>query len=46
MQSIDKHRLSKFRDISKNNFILHLKETEFRYNVKIKSIQFHNLEVK
>ena len=25
-----KHRLAKFRGISKNNFILHLKETEFR----------------
>ena len=26
-----KHRLAKFRGISKNNFILHLKETEFRW---------------
>ena len=32
-----KHRLSKFRGISKNNFILHLKETEFRYNTKIQN---------
>ena len=32
-----KHRLSKFRGISKNNFILHLKETEFRYNMKLQN---------
>ena len=32
-----KHRLSKFRGISKNNFILHLKETEFRYNTKLQN---------
>ena len=32
-----KHRLAKFRGISKNNFILHLKETEFRYNTKIQN---------
>ena len=32
-----KHRLSKFKGISKNNFILHLKETEFRYNTKIQN---------
>ena len=31
------HRLAKFRSISKNNFILHLKETEFRYNTKLQN---------
>ena len=30
-----KFRLAKFRWIKKENFILHLKETEFRYNTKI-----------
>lgn len=29
-----KHRLSKFKGISKENFYLHLKECEFRYNTK------------
>jgi len=32
-----KHRLSKFRGIKKEYFILHLKETEFRYNIKIQN---------
>ena len=32
-----KHRLNKFRGIKKEYFILHLKETEFRYNMKIKN---------
>ena len=32
-----KHRLAKFRGISKNNFILHLKETEFRYNTTLQN---------
>ena len=27
-----KHRLSKFKGIKKDNFLLHLKECEFRYN--------------
>ena len=27
-----KHRLSKFKGIKKENFLLHLKECEFRYN--------------
>ena len=27
-----KHRLSKFKGIKKKNFLLHLKECEFRYN--------------
>ena len=27
-----KHRLSKFKSIKKENFLLHLKECEFRYN--------------
>ena len=26
-----KHRLAKFREIKKENFLLHFKETEFRY---------------
>ena len=30
--SLSKNRLAKFRGINKNNFILHLKECEFRYN--------------
>ncbi|CAD7289868.1 IS1595 family transposase ISCagr1 [Campylobacter majalis] len=29
-----KHRLSKFKGIKRENFILHLKECEFRYNNK------------
>ena len=29
-----KHRLSKFKGIKKKNFLLHLKECEFRYNTK------------
>ncbi len=29
-----KHRLAKFKDIKKENFLLHLKECEFRYNTK------------
>lgn len=29
-----KHRLSKFKGISKENFYLHLKECEFRYNTR------------
>ena len=29
-----KHRLSKFRGIKKENFLLYLKECEFRYNTK------------
>ena len=29
-----KFSLAKFRVIKKENFILHLKETEFRYNTK------------
>ena len=38
-----KHRLSKFRGISKNNFILHLKETEFRYNAKIQNQNLYKI---
>ena len=30
-----KFKLAKFRGIKKENFVLHLKETEFRYNTKI-----------
>ena len=29
-----KHRLAKFKGIKKKNFLLHLKEYEFRYNTK------------
>ena len=29
-----KHRLSRFKGIKKENFLLHLKECEFRYNTK------------
>jgi len=29
-----KHRLAKFKGIKKENFLLHLKECEFRYNIK------------
>ena len=29
-----KHRLAKFKGIKKGNFLLHLKECEFRYNTK------------
>ena len=29
-----KYRLSKFKSINKENFLLHLKECEFRYNTK------------
>ena len=31
---LTKFRLAKFRGIKKENFVLHLKETEFRYNTK------------
>ena len=31
-----KHRLAKFKGIKKENFLLHLKECEFRYNTKTK----------
>ena len=29
-----KHRLAKFKGIKKENFLLHLKECEFRYNIR------------
>ena len=29
-----KHRLSKFKGIKKENFLLHLRECKFRYNTK------------
>ena len=32
-----KLRLAKFKGISKNNFILYLKESEFRYNMKLQN---------
>ena len=33
-QGYAKHRLAKFKGIKKGNFLLHLKECEFRYNTK------------
>ncbi|MGX2973354.1 IS1595 family transposase, partial [Helicobacter sp. T3_23-1059] len=31
-----KRRFAKFREIKKENFLIHLKETEFRYNTQIR----------
>ena len=41
-----KHRLSKFKGIKKENFLLHLKETEFRYNVKIQGQDLYEILLK
>ena len=41
-----KHRLSKFKGIKKENFLLHLKETEFRYNIKIKQQDLYKILLK
>ena len=41
-----KHKLSKFKGIKKEFFLLHLKETEFRYNTKIKQQDFHKILLK
>ena len=41
-----KHRLSKFRGIKKENFLLHLKETEFRYNTQIKQQDLYKILLK
>ena len=41
-----KHRLSKFKGIKKENFLLHLKETEFRYNSKIKGQDLYKILLK
>ena len=41
-----KHRLAKFRGIKKENFLLHLKETEFRYNTKIQGQDLYKILLK
>ena len=41
-----KHRLAKFKGIKKENFMLHLKETEFRYNTKIKQQDLYKILLK
>ena len=41
-----KHRLAKFKGIKKENFLLHLKETEFRYNTKIKGQDLYKILLK
>ena len=41
-----KHRLAKFRGIKKENFLLHLKETEFRYNTQIKQQDLYKILLK
>lgn len=37
-RGIAKMRLSKYRSLSKNNFYLHLKECEFRFNHRTEDI--------
>ena len=41
-----KHRLAKFRGIKKEFFLLHLKETEFRYNTKNKKQDLYKILLK
>ena len=41
-----KHRLSKFKGIKKENFLLHLKETEFRYNIQIQKQDLYKILLK
>ena len=41
-----KHRLAKFRGIKKEFFLLHLKETEFRYNTKIQGQDLYKILLK
>ena len=41
-----KSRMSKFRGIRKENFILHLKECEFRYNTKITNGNLYQILLK
>ena len=41
-----KHRLSNFKEIKKENFLLHLKETEFRYNIQIKQQDLYKILLK
>ena len=38
-----KHRLSKIKGIKKENFLLHLKETEFRYNTQIRQQDLYKI---
>ena len=41
-----KHRLSKFKGIKKENFLLHLKEIELRYNTQIKQQDLYKILLK
>ena len=41
-----KHRLSKFKGIKKENFLLHLKECEFRYNNSKDTKTFYHILLK
>ncbi|TQR60724.1 IS1595 family transposase, partial [Campylobacter troglodytis] len=41
-----KHSLAKFKGIKKENFMLHLKETEFRYNAKIQQQDLYKILLK
>ena len=41
-----KHRLSKFKGIKKENFLLHLKECEFRYNNSTDTKTFYHILLK
>ena len=41
-----KFRLAKFRGIKRENFVFHLKETEFRYNVKVKNENLYKILLK
>ena len=41
-----KHRLSKFKGSKKENFMLHLKETEFGYNAKIQKQDLYKILLK
>ena len=41
-----KHRLAKFKGIKKENFLLHLKECEFRYNNSKDTKEFYHILLK
>ena len=41
-----KHRLAKFKGIKKENFLLHLKECEFRYNSSKDTKEFYHILLK
>ena len=41
-----KHRFAKFKGIKKENFLLHLKETEFRYNTQIRQQDLYKILLK